>query len=440
MPSLLEAIERKYGYEEEIEGEIEAEYTLLEKEERSRKKKERCLSVAIFVPRRDARSCVPSLLVLNNCAIETAGELLDKCSAVEELDLAGNMLTDWTEALAILSSMPKLRFVNLSFNQLGGDLTNSASKWERLHSLVLNSTNTEWDCVKSLLDSCPKLQELHLSLNGYGTVDLSTEEHHEIRKLHFAGNPVNDWFQVNKLGKAFPNLESLVLAECPLPGPKSGDEQNFLRLKALNLDGTLLATWLELEQLATFPVLESVRVRNCLAGEDTEYERRQLLVARLPQVRVLNGGPVEIRERDDAERAFIRHYAEIPEADRPSRYNELVAIHGHLDPLVNVDLRPDKKVSITFTCGNLSETRTVDVYRSVSDLKQKLESFAGIAPSRMRLFYVDQDMRHIQGPEEMKYPSKQLYSYNIRNGDEIIIDIKRNVQRTTSLSSSPKNH
>ena len=30
----------------------------------------------------------------------------------------------------------------------------------------------------------------------------------------------------------------------------------------------------------------------------------------------------------------------------------------------------------------------------------------------------------LQGPEEMKYPNKQLYSYNIRSGDEIIIDLK----------------
>lgn len=48
-----------------------------------------------------------------------------------------------------------------------------------------------------------------------------------------------------------------------------------------------------------------------------------------------------------------------------------------------------------------------------------------IPAAKMRLFYVDQDLRDIQGPEEMKYPHKQLYSYNISTGDEIIIDQKR---------------
>lgn len=58
-------------------------------------------------------------------------------------------------------------------------------------------------------------------------------------------------------------------------------------------------------------------------------------------------------------------------------------------------------------------------------MKSRLERMAGIPAAKMRLFYVDQDLRDHQGPEEMKYPHKQLYSYNIRNGDEIIIDQKR---------------
>lgn len=45
------------------------------------------------------------------------------------------------------------------------------------------------------------------------------------------------------------------------------------------------------------------------------------------------------------------------------RYWELVGVHGKLDPLVSVDLRPEKRVQITFTCGDTSEVRTVDVYR-----------------------------------------------------------------------------
>ncbi|CAH1967062.1 unnamed protein product [Acanthoscelides obtectus] len=98
----------------------------------------------------------------------------------------------------------------------------------------------------------------------------------------------------------------------------------------------------------------------------------------LPNVATLNGGgKISAEEREGSERAFIRYYMDKPESERPDR--------------------------------------------TVSDLKQKLERFAGFSANKMRLFYVDQDLRDTQGPEEMKFPSKKLYRYNIRSGDEIIM-------------------
>lgn len=157
----------------------------------------------------------------------------------------------------------------------------------------------------------------------------------------------------------------------------------------------------------------------------TEHERRQLLIARLGNVRTLNGGGViGDEEREDAERAFIRHYMEKPESDRPERYTDLVGIHGKLEPLVNIDLSPEKHVTVTVSCKEISEQRCLDVYQTVADLKQKFDGFAGIPSRKMRLFYLDQDMKGVTGPEEMRFPNKQLYSYNISNGDEIIVDSK----------------
>lgn len=133
---------------------------------------------------------------------------------------------------------------------------------------------------------------------------------------------------------------------------------------------------------------------------------------------------ISAEEREDAERAFIRYYMEKPESDRPERYTDLVHIHGKLEPLVNIDLSPEKRVTITVTCKEISEKRCLNVYQTVAELKQKLDGFAGIPARRMRLFYSDKDMKGVMGPEEMKFPNKQLYSYNISNGDEIIVDSK----------------
>lgn len=119
--------------------------------------------------------------------------------------------------------------------------------------------------------------------------------------------------------------------------------------------------------MSKFPALRNLRVQNWPLWDKcdaTEHERRQLLIARLPHVQTLNGGgKIGSEEREDAERAFIRYYLDKPESDRPERYNELVGVHGKLDPLVNIDLRPEKRVKVTFTYGDVTEVRSVDVYR-----------------------------------------------------------------------------
>ncbi|KAF5282061.1 hypothetical protein FQA39_LY00585 [Lamprigera yunnana] len=490
MPSLLEALEQKYG-ESSTESSEEEEG----------------ITIAIFVPRKSPRISVPSLLVLNDCNIASAGDkqaLVDKCAGVEELDLAKNKLQHWPEVFSILKQMPQLKFVNLSFNQLSSPLREPEIledvQWENLRNLVMNSTQVPWVNVQQILNHLPRLEELHLSLNEYDHVNLCSEactckehnacgdnncpgeettcdcpkvdyrknhKHEGIQKVHFTGNPISKWSEICKIGYAFPSLESLVVANCPIktldidnedeevgsaPNLSRSESEcessngsdsphdSFRKLKFLNLNSTEIATWDDVERLSKFPVLQCLRVQGCRLWESheyTEHERRQFLIARLPNVETLNGGgKIEVDEREDAERAFIRYYTDKPESDRPDRYFDLVAKHGKLDPLVNVDLRPEKRVKVRFTCGNNTEIRSVDVYRTVNDLKLKLEAFAGFSASNMRIFYVDQELRDHQGPEEMRYPHKRLYSYNIRSGDEIIIDYKMKNKREKIV---PKN-
>lgn len=472
MPTLLEALETKYGLGDQREKIDEA-------------------LVSIFVPKLPPRLSVPELLILNDCNIDKAGkpeDLRQKCCTVKELDLAQNKLEDWEEVFGILSHMPRVEFVNLSLNRLGGPIEiPQAWKMDRLRSLVLNNTKLEWYGVETLLQLLPVLEELHLSLNDYTHVLLDTtveddtnecqtaeepatgesescqcpnhanlsshdkkhavckktEAHHGIKKLHLTGNHISDWSEICRVGRLFPNLEALVLADCPIRSLNSTENEtsesnatavsnshdHFKTLTLLNLSNAKINSWDDIDRLAKFPALKNLRVQcwplwdKC---DSTEHERRQLLIARLPKINILNGGDViGPVEREDAERSFIRYYLDKPESDRPERYFELVAIHGKLDPLVNIDLRPERRVKITFTYGETSEERTVDVYRTVVDLKSRLERIVGIPAAKMRLFYVDQDLRDLQGLEEMRYPHKRLYSYNIRSGDEIIIDQKQ---------------
>ena len=88
-----------------------------------------------------------------------------------------------------------------------------------------------------------------------------------------------------------------------------------------------------------------------------------MLVARLPNVKVLNGGDmISKTEREDSERAFIRYFLDTPEQERPQRWQELVEVHGILDPLVNIDLSPDMSVKVCQTNPVDSESVNISIF------------------------------------------------------------------------------
>lgn len=63
-----------------------------------------------------------------------------------------------------------------------------------------------------------------------------------------------------------------------------------------------------------------------------------------------------------------------------------------------------------------------------------MEQFAGVSSAKMRLFYVDSEMREVVGREEMKFPQKQLYSYNIQDDDEIHVELKTSMIIHTNVT------
>nr|CAG4643932.1 EOG090X05JJ [Lepidurus arcticus] len=197
----------------------------------------------------------------------------------------------------------------------------------------------------------------------------------------------------------------LVLENCNID--EAGSEQDILekcgQVRELDLARNLLSSWDE---------------------GYTQHEKRQFTIARLPKITKLNGGLISAKEKEESERAFIRYYDSKPDRPKPARYGELLETHGPLFPLVELDLKPKTEVLVLIRWKELQVQRRITVYQTVGELKAKLREVAGLPLSRMRLFYVDQGMKGGFGPEEMKYPNKQLYSYNINDGDEFIVDAK----------------
>jgi len=127
-----------------------------------------------------------------------------------------------------------------------------------------------------------------------------------------------------------------------------------------------------------------------------------------------------------------------------TRYYELVSVHGELQPLIDIKLKPKTKVKLRFVLDELVSEKDISVYKTVRELKVyievsvlishkflnniyqqiALEPIFGIQPCRMKLFYQDMAVIEGYGWEEMRFPGKQLYSYNMHDGDEIHVSLK----------------
>lgn len=98
---------------------------------------------------------------------------------------------------------------------------------------------------------------------------------------------------------------------------------------------TLISIYLDIKSL-TFNLLLKIsylcyKIQNkiIVTQEYTEHERRQFLIARLPNVQTLNGGGlISTEEREDSERAFIRYYMDKPEVDRPERFVNIILLNA----------------------------------------------------------------------------------------------------------------
>ncbi|XP_029029141.1 tubulin-specific chaperone cofactor E-like protein [Betta splendens] len=391
------------------------------------------------------RLFLPSILVLNDCGISKAGDKSDIatfCAHVVEVDLSHNQLNDWGEICTIVSNIPHLDFLNLSKNPLSGvELEPSmADVFSRVRRLVLINTHVSWDTVHTLTRHTPELEELFLCLNDYTTVSESQTSCLSLRLLQITENQLQEWAEVRKFGLMYPRLRALVLANNSVSSVGDSKEtlqRLFPSLRSINLNNSGLSRWEDIERLNFFPKLEEVKAKGIpLLQPYSTHERRSLLLAQLPSVKVLNGGAVSNGEREDAERFFIRFYQDSLQQDLAERYRVLVSKYGQLAPLAEVDLSPRCTV-VDVRWGDRVEAVSLSLEQTVVELKRHLRALLQLPTNGIRLFYINREMCSVLGPEELKCGSRALHSYSIRDGDEILVVPKAKSDCSQGPSQGP---
>lgn len=381
-------------------------------------------------------------LVMSNLGITHIGEADEieaVCKNVLEIDLSRNELNNWTEIRKLLSSVKKLRFLNLSLNKFLNE-SNIEYQWPvsetygHLNTLILNSCFLELDVVESVLKRLPNLSELHLSSNNYEKVTFSHNFVKEsIKILYFSNNMLADWCEVCKFGSSFPNLENLVLSENNLRNFRANSLSDsvdncslFKNLKILILNKLKINDWQAIDQLREFPKLKHVRIQNIPLLENlTDEQKYYVLVAHLDEsIDSLNGSKISNDDKENCERKYIRFFMD--SNFKPNRYYELETKHGKLDRLADVNMDISKRVYVKIKYNDKQTFERIDVRQTVGEFKKYLEKFVGHPASRFKVFYIDIEAcsMAVYGPEELKHTNRCLYSFNIRDNDEFEIDLK----------------
>lgn len=366
---------------------------------------------------------------MDGCHIRCAGkpnEILETCPLIQELDLSSNLISRWEDVFQVLQQLSHLSFLNLSHNPLETHLLlNDVSNLPNLQKLIVNNVKLEYNTVCKLLALFPSINELHLSLNDFQDVPDITEPHENVTSLYFVKNGISTWSEVEKLGVHFPNLKCLIVAENPIREiPVDSNVSNYFpQLEKLSINNTLISDWESLDQLERFPSLRDVRFRELPLWEEheDENERRQLITARLPKIKILNGSKVDESQRENAERFFIRFYKN--RENKPKRYEELVSVHGELADLVDIDFTKRDYARVTLT-GDIKQNIPIrlDITQTTEEFKMYIADQFGLSLSKFRLLVRHENVSYMT---EMRIKSARLERYGIIDGDEIEIEIDR---------------
>ena len=268
-----------------------------------------------------------SLGIARACTDQTMVEF----QHLKEIDLAGNLLCDWDTVFAILGHFPLLENLSLASNRIldiPPHILESPVSLDSIRVLNLNGCSLKsFRTIQWIADAIPQLEELCVAYN-----DLSNASQvHGFENLSFldcSSCNLTSWNnQVQCFGK-LPALEHLMLNDNDISyiSMETVNADCFQNLRSLQLAGTSIASWQDLDGIRCLQKLESLRFRNTpLTRSMGAGEARSITIARIPNLNFLNASPISSKERVEAERRYVSSVAR--ELLLVDEKNQVLAMH-----------------------------------------------------------------------------------------------------------------
>jgi len=262
-----------------------------------------------------------SLRSMGIASVATNGdrdELTRAFEHLKELDVAGNMFSDWDSLFDILRTFPKLTWLSFASNKIydiPSTMQLGDGMFSRLRVLNVNKCSIgSFETIEILDRLCPNLEELCLAhsdlsdMGGENDDAAPLDGFRHLTLLDCSSCNLDNWnTQVRRLCH-LPQLKTLIIDDnYPLTevSIQKGNSE-FESLENLQIAGTAIESWTAIESLSHLPNLQAIRFKKCpLTDEIGSGESRAGTIARLPTIEVLNASQISVKERLEAERRYV---------------------------------------------------------------------------------------------------------------------------------------
>ncbi|XP_007936661.1 tubulin-specific chaperone E [Orycteropus afer afer] len=277
---------------------------------------------------------------LRNCAVNCAGEkgiIAETCPNIRRVDLSRNLLSSWDEVIRIADQLKHMDVLILSENKLQFPVGSPSltGTFSALKTLVLNRTGITWAEVLHCACGWPVLEELYLESDNIFISERPTDVLQMVKLLDLSSNQLIDENQLFLIAY-LPRLEQLILSDTGISSihfPDAGigcKTSMFPSLQYLVVNNNQISQWSFINELDKLQSLHSLScLRNPLTEGNNAETTRQLIIAKIGQLKTLNRCEVPPEERHGSELDYWKAFG-----------NEWKKAGGHQDPEKN---RPNEE-------------------------------------------------------------------------------------------------
>ncbi|XP_010157559.1 PREDICTED: tubulin-specific chaperone E [Eurypyga helias] len=393
---------------------------------------------------------------VRDCAVSHAGqeeEIGRTCPNISHINLSKNLISSWETVTAIASQVQNLETLNISENKLRFPSTSTSLSgvFSKLRILALNQTNITWTEVLLCAPGWPALEELYLTSNNISVLERPDNVLHTLKLLDLSDNQLLDGNQLHRIAQ-LPRLEQLILRNTGISSihfPDAGfgcKTKMFPLLQRLAINNNKISQWASINELDKLPSLRALQCHNnpLMDTEKNPQTLRQLIIAKISQLEVLNKSEILPDERKGAELDYRKVFGKDwlaaggnwnPDENKPSE--EFLAAHprypalclkygapeeGELKGRQPLTLK-NQLLTLTIKCPEKPEQKPVQKKlpesMTVQRVKGLLYRLLKIPGSELKLSY---ESSKLEGKEvELDNDLKPLQFYSIEDGDCVLV-------------------